>query len=44
VREVDGDACAVCSSLVCCSCCVSEWEDANLKTIFMAGKPIWYFR
>lgn len=36
--------CSLCNSLLCCSCCVSEWEDANLKTIFMAGKPIWYFR
>ncbi len=31
--------------LDCCACLDSEWaHDKDLKSIFCAGKPIWYFR
>lgn len=43
-EEEDAGCCGNCNKLLCCTCCDSEWDDANLNSIFFASKPVWYFR
>lgn len=43
--QADAHRLDCCNQLCCCACLDSEWEhDKDLKSIFCAGKPIWYFR
>ncbi len=43
--QADAHRLDCCNQFCCCACLDGEWaHDKDLKSIFCAGKPIWYFR
>ena len=40
----ENNCCNCVANFCCCGCCASDKEDDVLNSIFLAGRPLWYFR